>query len=170
MLLRPLLTNSIFWGVSVKTLLIYYSEDDSVSALCRKSASKSISVCELRELSGLSYIKRLFNSLKGLPAPVSSCTYDLNDFESVILASDGRFGGLSPEMKSFIKNVKLQNKKVYCVIFGDGKKAKRAEDDFRTCVSLSGATVQKAVTVSSRAFKRDEEDVLYYMRHKIKIC
>ena len=153
----------------MKTLLIYYSEDEYVSALCRKSASKDISVCELRELSGLSFIKRFFNSLKGVRAPVSSCSYDLNGFESVILASDGRFGGLSPEMKSFIKDIKLQNKKVYCVIFGDGKTAKRAEDDFRTGVSLSGATVQKVVTVSSRAFKRDEEDVLYYMRHKVKI-
>lgn len=154
----------------MKTLLIYYSEDELVCSLCRKSASRELSVCELRGLSGLSYIKRLINSLKGEKTPVSSCGYDLNSFESVILASDSGIAGLSPEMKTFIKSVKLKNLKVYCVVFGDLKRSKRAVDDFRTAVSLSGTTVQKAVTIPVKAFKKDDEDIMYFIRHQVRVC
>lgn len=154
----------------MKTLLIYYSDDELVCSLCRKSASRELSVCELHELSGLSYFKRFLNSIKGAKVPVSSCGYDLNEFDCVILAADGRIAGLSPEMRSFLKGVTLKNKRVYCVIFGDVKRSRRAEDDFRTAVSLSGATVQRAVTVPVKAFKRDDEDMMYFIRHKVRVC
>lgn len=153
----------------MKTLLIYYSEDEGIKSLCRKSKSKKIVTCELRELSGSSSLKRKISAITGGHSCVSECVYDLNEFDSVIFASDGRFGGLAPAMISFIKTADLRNKKIYGVVFGDRRSAQRATDTFRTSVSLSGGTAEAVVTVPVKAFKRYDEDVLCYVRHKMTV-
>lgn len=153
----------------MKTLLVYYSEDERIKSLCRKSESKKIATCELRDLSGSSLFKRKLSVITGGHSSVSECNFDLNEFDSVIFASDGMFGGLAPAMISFIKTADLHNKKVYGVVFGDRKSAQRATDTFRTSVSLSGGTAEAVVTVPVKAFKRCEEDVICFVRHRIAV-
>ncbi len=153
----------------MKTLLVHYSDDDTIKKLCKKSAARDIDTLELHEISGSSQIKRRFDALRGAYTRVGSYDVDVNSYDTVILASDECFGGIYPAMNTFIHNNDLRFKDVICLVFGEGRLAKRAGDALRMQVSLSGGTPRCVVTIPVRNFKQYDEDVLYYVRHKLYV-
>lgn len=153
----------------MRTLLLYAAEDENIRELCRKSGAGSITAVEIRDLGGASTVKKWVDGIKGKDTGISGVGVDLNGFDSVILAADSRFGMLSPAMQTFIRHNDFRMKQVSCIVFGEGKLVFRAEDSFRTCLSLSGGTPRNVISVPTRQFKRDEEDMLYYVRHRISV-
>ena len=156
-------------GVLLKTLFIYYTNDDTVGELCRKSASVKTDVCELRDLSGGSFAGRILNAVRGVCTDISGVAADAGDYESIVFAFDGRFGVTPSALNTFIRDNDLRYKKIYSLIFGEGRAAKHASDSFKSRVSLSGGTVSSTVHVPVRQFKDDEEDALYFVRHSLTV-
>lgn len=156
-------------GALLKTLFVYYTNDDTVGELCRKSASVKTDVCELRDLSCGSFAGRILNAVRGVCTDISGVAADAGDYESIVFAFDGRFGVTPSALNTFLRDNDLRYKKIYSLIFGDGKAAKHASDSFKSRVSLSGGTVSSTVHVPVRQFKDDEEDALYFVRHSLTV-
>ncbi len=153
----------------MKTLLVHFSNDEDVKELCSRSESSQIDVLELRDLSRKSILKNYFGSYKNGTIRLKSYDINLNDYDAVILATDENFGNIAPAMKTFIAENDLRFKDVICLVFGEGRGTKKAGDALRTAVSLSGGTASLVVSISKRAFKKKDEDLLFYMRHKLYI-
>lgn len=160
---------SLAGGVSLKTLLVHFSNDSEVKELCSRSASQDIDVLELRDLSRKSFIQNRFGTKKTSSIRLKGYDVDLNDYETVILATDESFGNIAPAMKVFIRQNDLRFKNIICLVFGEGRSQKKATDALRTEVSLSGGTANCVISVSQRALKREAEDLLFYVRHCIHV-
>lgn len=158
-----------FGGVSLKTLLVHFSYDNEVKDLCSRSESQDIDVLELRDLSRKSFLKNRFGTKKTSTIRLRGYDVDLNEYDNVILATDETFGNIAPAMKVFIRQNELRFKNVICLVFGEGRSTKRAADALRTEVSLSGGTASCVISVSTRAFKREAEDLLFYVRHRLHV-
>ncbi len=153
----------------MKTLLVHFSNDEEVKDLCSRSKSSEIDVLELRDLSRKTFLKTHFGSYKYGSIRLKSYDANLNDYDVIILATDETFGNIAPAMKTFIGENDLRFKDVICLVFGEGRTTRKAGDALRTAVSLSGGTASLVVSVSKRAFKKKDEDLLFYMRHKLYI-
>jgi hypothetical protein len=73
-----------FGGVSLKTLLVHFSNDSEVKELCSRSESQDIDVLELRDLSRKSFIQNCFGTKKMSSIRLKGYDVDLNDYETVI--------------------------------------------------------------------------------------
>lgn len=156
----------------MKTLFVYCTEDELINSLCNESAlkkneTKSLSLCGVKEKStfsryfGVNRVRRF------------SCAgdygIDLNDFDKVIFACDEYLGEIPPELSAFISKNDLRYKDIDCIVFGNGRNAKRATDAIKIRVSLSGGTVRNSINVSVRELKNQAEDILFSVRHRLAV-
>ncbi len=153
----------------MKTLLVHFSYDNEVKELCSRSESKDIDVLELRDLSRKTFFGNLLGTKKPSAIRLKGYDIDLNEYDNVIVATDETFGNIAPAMKVFIRQNDLRYKNIICLVFGEGRSTKRAADALRTEISLSGGTANCVVSVSTRAFKKEAEDLLFYVRHRIHV-
>ena len=153
----------------MKTLLVHFSNDNEVKDLCSRSKSHDIDVLELRDLSRKSFFKTHFRTKSTTSIRVRGYDIDLNDYDTVILATDETYGNIAPAMRVFISQNELRFKNVICLVFGEGRGVKKAGDALRTEVSLSGGTASCVISVSTKAFKREAEDLLFYVRHRLHV-
>lgn len=153
----------------MKTLLVHFSNDDEVKELCSRSESHDIDLLELRDLSRKSFFSSRLGTKKTSSIRLKGYDVDLNDYDTVILATDESFGNIAPAMKVFIRQNDLRFKNIVCLVFGEGRSQKKAGDALRAEVSLAGGTAGCVISVSTRAFKREAEDLLFYVRHRLYI-
>ena len=155
----------------MKKLLVHCSYDDEISSLCRRSGrnDSETDVLELREFSASSRMGCKINALKGKGSKGLAKNIELTEYDTVILACEEWVGAVPSAMSAFIENSNLRYKNVVCIVFGNGVFAKKAADYLRVKVSLSGGTVQNAITVPVKPLKTCEEDVLFYVRHKLAV-
>ena len=99
----------------MKTLLVHFSNDGEVKELCSRSASQDIDVLELRDLSRKSFIQNRFGTKKTSSIRLKGYDVDLNDYETVVLATDESFGNIAPAMKVFIRQNDLRFKNIICL-------------------------------------------------------
>lgn len=157
-------------GDHLRTLLVHYSDDELISELCAKSSSDHTDVLELHELSGQTPFGRRLSALRGGYTRLRNYEdVHLDAYDTVVLATNEWFGGVYPAMNTFIRENDLRFKDVVCLVFGEGRGAKKAGDALRNRVSLSGGTPRCVVTVPVKGLKQDEEDLLFYLRHRIRV-
>lgn len=155
----------------MKKLLVHCSYDEDVSYLCRCSGGDECDVdaLELYALSGSSRMGSRLGALRGKVPDIKFRGYDLSGYDTVVLACDEWMGGVIPAMGTFIRQNELRGKNVVCIVFGNGAFAKKAADSLKVMVSLSGGTVRNSITVSKKGFKNCEEDLLFYVRHRLAV-
>ena len=156
----------------MKTFFVYCSEDDTVNALCNESAlRKNATVAiELRNSVKRSSFCRYFgaNRARRFSSP-GGYDVDFDTFDKIIFACDEYLGEIPPEISAFITKHELRYKDIDCIVFGDGRNARKAKDALRVRISLSGGTVRNIVSVSVKELKREEEDVLFSVRHRLAV-
>ena len=156
----------------MKTLFVYCSEDEAINALCRESAFKKreTQALQLSYPSGRSAFSRYIQVFKGGERTAyKSYDVDFNEFDRIIIACDEFAGELSPEIAGFINANDFRYKIIDCIVFGNGRGVRRAADALKVRISLSGGTVQKCVSVSTRELKKSEEDLLFSVRHRLVV-
>ena len=99
----------------MKTLLIHFSNDNEVKELCSRSESDDIDVLELRDLSRKSFLSSFLGTKKTSSIRLKGYDIDLDDYETVILATDESFGNIAPAMKVFIRQNNLRFKNIICL-------------------------------------------------------
>lgn len=156
----------------MKTLFVYSADDDTVNSLCRESAfkKKDTKSLQLSSFSDKSFFSRYLGAVLGtrkmLPKDYG---VDFNEFDRIIIACDEFAGEISPEISDFIKVNDFRYKNVDCIVFGEGRSVKRAKDALKVKISLSGGTVRNCVSVSAARIKKEEEDLLFSVRHRLTI-
>lgn len=155
----------------MKTLFVYCSDDAAINSLCRESAfkKKDAKSLQLTSFSRKSLLSRCLGATKSDAPSHKDCTVDINDFERVIIACDEFAGIILPEVVDFIKDNNFRYKNVDCIVFGEGRSVKKAKDYLKVCISLSGGTVRNCVSVSAREIKRQDEDLLFSVRHRLAV-
>lgn len=155
----------------MKTLFVYSSDDDAINSLCRESAFKKrdAKALQLTTFSEKSFLSRYLGAVRGKGNPSKDYGVDFNEFDRIIIACDEFAGEISPEIADFIKGNDFRYKNVDCIVFGDGRSAKRAKDALKIKISLSGGTVRNCVNISSRELKKEEEDLLFSVRHRLVV-
>lgn len=162
----------LYGGVGLKTLFVYCSDDEAVNSLCRESAFKrrDAQAIQLTSFSGKSLVSRYFGPSRNKK---DICTKDygvsINDFDRIIIACDEFVGEISPEVSAFISSYDFRYKHIDCIVFGEGRCARRAKDSLKMKLSLSGGTVRNCVNVSAKELKREEEDLLFSVRHRMVV-
>ncbi len=156
----------------MKTLFVYCSQDDTINSLCRESAFKKMDAesLQLTVGSGKTFFSKYLGAIRGKGSVgTKNYTVDFNAYDRIIIACDEFAGEVSPEISGFIESNDFRYKNVDCIVFGDGRGATRAKDGLKVRISLSGGTVRNCVSVSSRKLKREEEDLLYSIRHRLAV-
>ncbi len=155
----------------LKTLFVYCSSDDILNALCKESVRKKADTFAI-ELDG-DFDKSLFSRYFGVNrARRTGGRYraaDVAEYEKIIFACDEYMGEIPPELCAFITNSNLRYKVIDCIVLGDGRGCKKAIDSLRVRVSLSGGTVRNAIGISARELKKESEDILFSIRHRMAV-
>ncbi len=156
----------------MKTLFIYCSDDEAVNSLCNESAFKKekTKALPLYRDNSESTFKRYFGVNRARRYTCSGdYGVDINEFDKIIIACDEYLGSIPPEVTAFISKNDMRYKHIDCIVFGIGRNAKKATDTLKNRVSLSGGTVRSCVSISPREIKREEEDVLFSVRHRLAV-
>lgn len=155
----------------MNTLFVYCSADDILNSLCKESARK-IPNNRALELDG-DFDRSLFSRYFGINrARRSGVRYegiDVADYDKIIFACDEYMGEIPPELCAFITGNSFRYKTIDCIVLGDGRGCKKAIDSIKVRVSLSGGTVRNAIGISAKELKRDSEDVLFSVRHRMAV-
>ena len=156
----------------MKTLFVKCSDDELINSLCNESAlktgeAKSLCLCGEKERSSFS---RYFgiNRVRRYSS-VGSYGVDVSSFEKVIIACDEYMGEIPPEVSAFITKSDMRYKAIDCIVFADGRNARKAKDSLKVRVSLSGGTVRNCVSISKAEAKKEAEDILFSVRHRLAV-
>lgn len=153
------------------TLFVYCSADDILNSLCKESARKIHNTRAL-ELDGdfdRSPFSRYFGINRARRSGVRYEGIDVADYDKIIFACDEYMGEIPPELCAFITGNSFRYKTIDCIVLGDGRGCKKAIDSIKVRVSLSGGTVRNAIGISAKELKRDSEDVLFSVRHRMAV-
>lgn len=156
----------------MKTLFVYCSDDDTINALCNESALKKRDT-KVLSLS-CSGNKSVFSRYLGAARSRKNFCYsgydiDVAEYERIIFACDEVLGEIPSQLSAFIEKNDLRYKNIDCIVFGDGRGVNRALDSLRVRISLSGGTARSTVCVSAREIKRENEDILFSVRHRLVV-
>ncbi len=156
----------------MKTLFVYCSDDDTINALCNESAlrkrdTKAVSLSCNVSKKHLSRYFEIARSRKNYR--YSGYDIDIDEYDKIIFACDEVLGEIPSEISAFIEKNDLRCKNIDCIVFGDGRGVNRALDSLRVRISLSGGTARSAVGVSAREIKREDEDILFSVRHRLVV-
>ncbi len=155
----------------MRTLFVYCSGDEDISSLCRESAFKEKSAKAV-QLAGCSSKLFLLHSLANKnksEQPFFNCDVQVENYERIIIACDEFMGEVPPAVSAFVNSNSFRYKTVDCIIFGEGRSINKASDSLKMKVALSGGTVRNCICLSSRKIKREGEDLLFSVRHRIAV-
>ncbi|MBQ8183344.1 MAG: hypothetical protein IJ025_05535 [Clostridia bacterium] len=156
----------------MKTLFVYCSDDDTINALCNESALKKrdTKALSLSRSNGKNVFSRCFCvARQGKSFCYSGYDVDVASYEKIIFACDEYLGEIPAEITAFIAKNDLRYKNIDCIVFGNGRSANRAMDSLRVKISLSGGTARNTFCISTREIKREDEDILFSVRHRLAV-
>lgn len=155
----------------MKTLFVYCSDDEDISALCKESAfkKKSAKAVQLASCSSKLFLLHSLANKNKAEQPAFNCDVQVENYERIIIACDEFIGEIPPAVATFVNNNDFRYKNVDCIVFGEGRGVNKAKDSLKMKVALSGGTVRNCICLSSRKIKREGEDLLFSVRHRIAI-
>ncbi len=156
----------------MKTLFVYCSDDDTINTLCNESAlrKRDTKALSLSCGSGKSPLSRYLGVARSRKSfCYSGYDIDITEYEKIIFACDECLGEIPSQISAFIEKNDLRYKNIDCIVFGDGRGVNRALDSLRVRISLSGGTARSVVGVSAREIKREDEDILFSVRHRLVV-
>ena len=156
----------------MKTLFVYCSDDDTINALCNESAlrKRDTKALSLSCNGSKNHLSRYFDVTRNRKSfHYSGYDIDIAEYDKIIFACDEVLGEIPSEISAFIEKNDLRYKNIDCIVFGDGRGVNRALDSLRVRISLSGGTVRNCVSVSAREIKRQDEDLLFSVRHRLAV-
>ncbi len=148
----------------MSTLLIYYSENEEIRALCEKSRMDGTAVCEIREHFDRSpaYVATLgaYLALTGKNAVIERTKTDLSAYDTIILAGSVWAMNPAPALNAFLRSNDLKGKEVIGLLFSSGLSSAIANDVLRKRIALAGGMCKGVVSIPKAELLKTQGGVL----------
>lgn len=154
---------------TMKTLLVYYSIHEDARALCEQSRrAGEIDVIELREKYDRGVLSACtagaYQAVCGASSQIDEIQVDLNEYDTVIVASPVWALNPAPAVNAFLQSADLRGREVIGLLFHGSKRADHAADVLRKRVSLAGGTCRSVVSVPLKQLKKKACDIVTYAK------
>lgn len=148
----------------MKSLLLYYSNSQGIRDLCEASARDGkVDVIELRERydRGVFWTSTvgLYKALSGTGSRIDDIDVDLNDYDSIILATPVWGFNPAPAINEFLHRTNLSGREVSGLLIHPGKSAGMAGDVLRKRIRLAGGVCRGIVSIPMKELKERNCDV-----------
>ncbi|MCI6401876.1 MAG: hypothetical protein SPF51_10760 [Candidatus Fimivicinus sp.] len=153
----------------MKTLLVYYSNQKNIRSLCEDSAREGeVDVLELRERYDRSALSTVtvgaYLAVRGLGSKIDPIEINLDDYDTIILATPVWHGSPVPAVNAFLHKANLRGRAVSGLLLYDGRHAAKAMETLRERVRLAGGVCRDVVCVSAKELREKNCDVFSFAK------
>ncbi|MBS5872905.1 MAG: hypothetical protein KIC46_02165 [Clostridiales bacterium] len=153
----------------MKTLLVYYSNQKNIRSLCENSAREGeVDVLELRERYDRGVLSAVtvgaYLAVRGLGSKIDPFEIDLDDYDTIILATPVWHGSPVPAVNAFLHKANLRGRVVSGLLLYDGRHAAKAMETLRERVRLAGGVCRDVVCVSAKELREKNCDVFSFAK------
>ena len=157
----------------MKTLLLYYSRNQSIRRLCEDSArDNKIDVVELRERFDRGKVWHatmgVYKAINGSGLKLEEFELNLDQYDSIIIASPVSGFKPVPAINEFLHRTNFAGREVSGLLIHPGKTAGTARDAFRKRIRLAGGVCKGVVCIPEKEMKEAKCNVCSLTRLKIK--
>lgn len=157
----------------MKTLLLYYSRDQSIRRLCEESArDNQIDVVELRERFDRGRVWHAtmgtYKAISGTGLKLEEIEINLDEYSSIIIASPVLGFNPAPAINEFLHRTSFGGREVSGLLIHPGKTAGAAGDALRKRIKLAGGVCNGVVCVPVKELKETRCNVCSLTKLKIQ--
>lgn len=157
----------------MKTLLLYYSKNQSVRKLCEESArDNQIDVVELRERFDHGKVWHAtvgaYKAVSGAGLKLEEQEINFDEYDSIIIASPVLGFNPVPAINEFLHRTNFSGREVSGLLIHHGKTAGAAGDALRKRIKLAGGVCNGVVCVPVKELKQTTCDVCSLTKLKIQ--
>lgn len=157
----------------MRTLLLYYSNHHRIRSLCEASAKEgTVDVLEIRdryERGRLwTYTAGTYKALRGIGSKIEDIDFNIEDYESIIVATPVWGFNPVPAVNEFLHRVNLGGREVSGLLIHPGNSAGKAGDILRKRIKLAGGTCCGIVSVPHNELKQKNCDIYSYIKLKFQ--
>ncbi len=157
----------------MKTLLLYYSKNQSVRELCEASAKDNqIDVVELRERFDRGKVWHAtigaYKAVSGAGLKLEEIEINFDEYDSIILAVPVSGFNPAPAINEFLHRTNFAGHEVSGLLIHAGKSVGAAGDALRKRIRLAGGVCNGVVSVPVKELKQARCDVCALTKLKIQ--
>lgn len=159
----------------MKTLLVYYSNQESIRSLCEDSAREGeVDVLELRERYDRSVLSAAtvgaYLAARGLGSRIDSFEIDLDAYDTIILTAPVWSGSPAPAVNAFLHRANLRGREVAGLLLYEGRRAGKATETLRERVRLAGGSCRDVVCVSAKELREKNCDMFSFAKTNTRLA
>ncbi len=157
----------------MKTLLLYYSNYQSIRELCEASSKyKKVDVVELRDRferdAFWTATVGTYKAVCGQGTKIQDIDVDLKEYDTIILATPVWGFNPAPAVNEFLHRTNLAGREVSGLLIHSGKSAGMAADVLRKRIKLAGGVCCGMVSVPEKELRRENCDLFTFLRQKFQ--
>lgn len=157
----------------MKTLLLYYSKNQSIRKLCEASArDDQIDVIELRERFGRGKVWHAtigaYKAVSGAGLKLEEVEINFDEYDSIILAVPVLGFNPAPAINEFLHKTNFAGREVSGLLIHPGKTAGAAGDALRKRIRLAGGVCNGVVCVPVKELQQARCNVCSLTKFKIQ--
>lgn len=151
----------------MKTLLLYYSNNEAIRELCEESSRENM--IDVAEIKSRYYRSRIwcatvgaYKAMSGAGDKIEDLQINMDEYDTIILASPVWKHNPAPAVNEFLHRNNLSGREVSCLIIHSGNSAGKAPDVLRKRIKLAGGLCRGVVDIPVKELKERNCDVCSY--------
>ena len=153
----------------MKTLLVYFSDKETIRNFCSNSEDRNIDTVEIYEKYDRGFVvNRLvsgYKSIVGQGVCISRTDIDLSKYSSIVIAASMQAFCVPAAINDFLHKNNLSGMDVYGIIFGS-RMFRAASEDLQRKIGLAGGSCKGVVCVKEGEIRKNECDVRALLKKK----
>ncbi|MCR4615643.1 MAG: hypothetical protein K5756_05790 [Clostridiales bacterium] len=153
----------------MKTLLIYFSDSETIKNFCSNSKDKDIDTVEIYEKYDRGFVvNKLVSGYKSIVSQgvcTSQPDIDFSKYSSVVIAASMQMFCVPAAINDFLHRNYLNGKDIYGIIFGNNM-FRAASEDMQRKIGLAGGICKGVVCVKESEIRKNECDVRALLKKK----
>lgn len=157
----------------MKTLLLYYSNYQSIRELCEASSKyKKVDVVELRDRfdksTAWSATVGTYKAICGKGTKIDQVDVNLEEYDTIIIATPVWGFNPAPAVNEFLHWTNLGGREVSGLLIHSGKTAGMAADVLRKRIKLAGGVCCGMVSIPQKELKEKNCDLFTFLKLKFQ--
>ncbi len=153
----------------MKTLLVYFSDNEMIRSFCSNSEDSTIDTVEIFEKYDRGFVVNKlisgYKSIVGQGVCISRPDVDISKYSSIVIAASMQAFCVPAAINDFLHKNDLNGADVYGIIFGS-RLFKAAAEDMQRKIGLAGGACKGVVCVKDGEIKKNECDVRALLKKK----